>query len=113
MAATSSALKEAEAILRKLTPSEKAQFITQAVSDLSDFFPGIEKTPGVCGGDAVIIRTRIPVWLLVNWRNLGLSDAKLLEEYPSLREQDLRNAWAYYAKYTSEIDQSILENEEA
>ncbi|MCU0345306.1 MAG: DUF433 domain-containing protein [Saprospiraceae bacterium] len=106
-------MQEAEAILRKLTPSEKAQLISRAVSETPNSFPGIEKTPGVCGGDAVIIRTRIPVWLLVNWQKLGLTDAQLLEEYPTLIQQDLNNAWAYFAAFQEEIENNILENEQA
>src|SRR6516164_3303067 len=31
----------------------------------------VQKTPDVCGGDACIRRTRIPVWLLVRHRQLG------------------------------------------
>lgn len=109
----STALQKAEALLPKLSPNEKAKLLQQVVNGSAKNFPGIEKTPGVCGGDACIIRTRIPVWLLVNWRNLGLSDAQLLEEYPSLREQDLNNAWAYYLAFPAEIEQNIKENDEA
>ncbi|NEO64576.1 MAG: DUF433 domain-containing protein, partial [Moorea sp. SIO4G2] len=39
----------------------------------SNIWTGIEKTPGVCGGDARIANTRIPVWVLVQARNLGSS----------------------------------------
>ena len=49
----------------------------------------IERTPGVCGGDARIHSTRIPVWLLVGYRKDGVSDARLLEMYPSLSLGDL------------------------
>ena len=38
--------------------------------EVSDAWPGIEKTPGVCGGAACIVRTRIPVWVLENYRRL-------------------------------------------
>src|SRR5580704_7735896 len=31
----------------------------------------IEKTPGVCGGAARVVGTRIPVWQLVEARSLG------------------------------------------
>ena len=106
-------LQEAKALLPKLTKAEKAQFIHWVSAELAGVFPGIEKTPGVCGGDACIIRTRIPVWLLVNWKKLGLSDQQLLEDYPSLRAQDLENAWAYYHEHCAEIEANIRENEEA
>ena len=109
----STALQKAEALLPKLTPVEKNQLLIRAVGNSPNSFPGIEKTPGVCGGDACIIRTRIPVWLLVNWRNLGLSDIQILEEYPTLRDQDLKNAWAYYQAFPQEVEANIRENEEA
>jgi len=76
-------------------------------------WPGIEKTPGVAGGDACIARTRIPVWTLVSYRRLGWSEAKLLENFPPLRAADLVNAWGYADAHTAEIDGSIREHEEA
>jgi uncharacterized protein (DUF433 family) len=55
--------------------------------------PGIEKRPGVCGGEPRIVRTRIPVWLLEQMRRLGLSEAEMLRSYPTLRAEDLVHAW--------------------
>jgi uncharacterized protein (DUF433 family) len=63
-----------------------------APQDSSDSFPGIESTPNVCGGEPCIVRTRIPVWVLVQVRNLGMSEANILESYPTLRAEDLLNA---------------------
>jgi uncharacterized protein (DUF433 family) len=74
---------------------------------------GIEKTPGVCGSDACIARTRIPVWLLVQIRRLGCSDADLLLNYPTLRGEDLIQAWMYADEHGDEIELAIRENEEA
>ncbi|MEP7126280.1 MAG: DUF433 domain-containing protein [Byssovorax sp.] len=46
--------------------------------------PGIEQTPGVLGGDACVVRTRIPVWLLESYRKLALSRASpLLSSRPT------------------------------
>jgi uncharacterized protein (DUF433 family) len=73
----------------------------------------VSKTPGVCGGDACIRGTRHPVWGLVEWRQLGLSDAEILERHPDLTPTDLETAWEYDAKHREEIDQAIRENEEA
>lgn len=42
-----------------------------------DAHPGIDFHPGVCGGSARIIRTRIPVWLLDALRRDGSSEAEL------------------------------------
>jgi uncharacterized protein (DUF433 family) len=73
--------------------------------------PGIEKTPGVCGGDPCIRQTRIPVWLIEHCRQLGYTEAELLDSYPGLQAQDLVNAWAYVQAHRDEIERQILENE--
>jgi len=74
--------------------------------------PGIEKTPGVCGGDACIANTRIPVRVLERARQFGMSDADLLRSYPALRAEDRVKAWAYVRLYREEIDEEIRPNEE-
>ena len=61
----------------------------------------IEKQPDVAGGEACIVRTRIPVWVLENHRRLGWSEARLLENFLTLRAVDLVNAWAYAASHPS------------
>ncbi len=64
----------------------------------------------MCGGSACVIRTRIPVWTLVSFKKLGINDLTLLSSYPTLRQQDLNNAWAYYKAKKNEIDTDIQEN---
>ena len=106
-------LKELEPHLFALTPAEKAQALKLLVLDMAHTWPGIEKTPGVAGGAACVVRTRIPVWVLEGYRRLGWSEARLLENYPTLRAADLVNAWAYAEAHPDEIDQAIRENAEA
>ena len=67
----------------------------------------IQKTAGVCGGNARIRDTRIPVWTLVSFRQQGASEEELLRNYPALNQQDLAAAWSYYGQYSQEIDQLI------
>ena len=93
-------LQEAERLLSEMTRAEKSQVLQWVVQDLGDSFPGIESSPDVCGGEPRIVRTRIPVWLLV-------------QAYPTLRAEDLANAWAYYRAHRDEIGQQIQENEAA
>ena len=107
------ALRETEELLSRLTRAEKAQVLQWVVRDLGDAFPGIESIPGVSGGEPCVVRTRIPVWVLVQARRLGTSEADLLNAYPTLRAQDLTNAWAYHRSHQKEIEQQILENEAA
>ena len=106
-------LRELEPQLAELSRAEKAQALQILIRDLGNVWPGIEKTSGVVGGDACIVRTRIPVWALENYRRLGWSEAQILENYPSLRAVDLVNAWAYADAHHEEVDEAISENEEA
>ena len=73
----------------------------------------IQKTPGVCGGSACIRATRITVWGLVEWKQKGLSDAKIREAIVGLTPADLRVAWDYYSAKQAEIDADIQQNKEA
>jgi len=74
----------------------------------------VQKTPEVCGGDACICTTRIPIWSLVEARRLGVSDQELLNHYdPPLTQTDLDTAWAYFENHRDEIEQAIRENEDA
>lgn len=105
--------KELEERMLALSAIEKAEAIQILTKTWSDRPSGITKTPGVCGGDACIGNTRIPVWSLVSYRRLGANDATILEAFPHLSAADLVNAWAYFDAYPAEIEQSIRENDEA
>ncbi len=72
----------------------------------------IEKTPGVCGGEPCIRRTRHTVSGLVESRQLGMSDARILESYPDLSQADLDIAWAYWRDHPKEIAELIQANNE-
>ena len=104
-------IQEVHDFLANLNRAEKAQLLQWVVRDLGDAFPGIESIRGVCGGDPCIVRTRIPVWVLVQARRLGSSEADLLRAYPALRAEDLVNAWAYFRVHRDEIEQQIREHE--
>ncbi|NEP14514.1 MAG: DUF433 domain-containing protein [Symploca sp. SIO2C1] len=106
-------LKELKQHLLALSPSEKVKAIELLAQSLGNTFPGIEKTTGVCGGDARITNTRIPIWVLVEARRLGYSDRDLLKSYPTLCVGDLANAWAYTQAYPNEIERALQRNEAA
>jgi uncharacterized protein (DUF433 family) len=69
--------------------------------------PAIRKSPGVCGGSACVGNTRIPVWTLVHFRGLGLTDGQLLEAYPSLTSEGLAAAYEYATHNAGEIREEI------
>ncbi len=106
-------IQELEAQLLSLTPTEKLEVIQILSHSLSQSWRGITKTPGVCGGDACIAGTRIPVWVLVEAQNLGINESQLLYDYPTLSATDLANAWVYANANPEEIATAIQENEAA
>ncbi len=108
-----STVEEADRLLSRMTPGEKAQLLQRVARELGNAFPGIDTIEGVCGGEPCIVRTRIPVWVLEQARRLGTSEADLLRSYPALRAEDLANAWAYVRSHRDEIDGQIRENEAA
>jgi len=75
--------------------------------------PWVQKTEGVCGGATRIRNTRHTVWGLVEWRQLGLSDAEILKRHPDLTQADLNAAWAHYERNREEVERAIRQNQEA
>jgi uncharacterized protein (DUF433 family) len=105
--------KELRAKILTLSPSEQAEIIQLLIQNLSNSWNGIDRTPGVVGGDACIAGTRIPIWDLVEYRQMGASDLKILEAYPQLTATDLYHAWVYAEAFPEEMGKAIAENEAA
>lgn len=55
------ALRKIETLLNQISPKEKGLVLPWVISYLGCIFIGIDTTSGVCGGEARIARTRIPV----------------------------------------------------
>ncbi|MBD2139374.1 DUF433 domain-containing protein [Anabaena sp. FACHB-1237] len=106
-------LQELKQQLLALQPSEKVQAIQLLAQSLGSNWQGIEKTPKICGGEACIANTRIPVWVLVEARRLGYSDVDLLTSYPTITATNLANAWIYAESHADEIELAIERNEAA
>ncbi|MGD1866243.1 MAG: DUF433 domain-containing protein [Phormidesmis sp.] len=105
-------LQELEPKLLSLSAADKLLAI-QVLSQSLGHTQGIEQTPNVCGGDARIVNTRIPIWVLVDAKNCGYSDADLLASYPRLSAVDLANAWTYADAFSDDIESAIARNEAA
>jgi len=110
---TNMTIQELQTQLLALTPDQKSNLIQLLRHSLQMPWQGISKTPGVMGGEACIRDTRIPVWLLVSYRRMGLTEAKLLDNYANLTAADLVNAWSYHSANLAEIDLAIDRQEEA
>jgi uncharacterized protein (DUF433 family) len=87
------------------------ELVEQALTYVEMLRQPIQVTPGICGGQARVRNTRIPVWVLVAYRDQGASAAELLENYPGLTAADLQATWDYYERNRGEIDRVIAEDE--
>ena len=105
-------IRDLEAQLLSLSPIDKLEAIQLLSRSLSNNWRGISKTLGVCGGEACIEGTRIPVWVLVSYRQLGVKDFDQLYNYPTLTALDLANAWTYAAANPEEIEAAIRANDD-
>jgi len=103
-------MQSIEPQISRLSRAEKAELLQRLAREVGNAWAGIEKTAGVSGGEACIVRTRIPVWTLENYRRLGWMESAILENFPSLRAVDLVNAWAYADAHVEEIDKAINAN---
>ena len=65
------------------------------------------------GGDACVSNTRIPVWMLVGYKRAGLTDEKILENFPSLVTSDLTAAWDFYAANSDRVHAEQKRHDEA
>ena len=65
---------------------------------------GVSRNPDICDGATCIVNTQIPIWVLVEARDLiGFDDEDILLQFPSLSATGLANAWEYASEYTRDI----------
>lgn len=94
-----------------VTPSSTTADMGASNMPFSESLSPIIKTQGVCGGDARIAGTRIPVWILELERRLGMNENQLLKRHPSINADLLREALRYADANPIEIEQQIANNE--
>jgi uncharacterized protein (DUF433 family) len=72
----------------------------------------IEKKPGVCGGKACVVGTRIRVQDIYIWHELrGQSPDEIVTNFPQLTLADIRAALTYYWDNAQEIQQEMAQAE--
>jgi uncharacterized protein (DUF433 family) len=81
--------------------------------DTQTLAPGVESTPGVCGGEPVLENTRFPIRVLVlHHRESGGDIDDILAAFPDLSRESVEAGMAYYDQHKEEIDEDIrLEGE--
>ena len=58
-------------------------------------FPTIAVDPEVMGGTPVVKGTRIPVFVILDYLACGCAEEEILEHFPSLSADDIREALAF------------------
>ena len=66
-------------------------------------FDRITFDPGILGGKACIRGMRIPVSLIVNLVANGMTFDEIIDEYPDLEREDIRQALHYAAWTAAEV----------
>jgi len=72
----------------------------------------IERKKGVCGGEPVIVGTRISVRLIAELDQAGHSVDEIVTMYPHIKHAQVYDALSYYYDHRTEVDKLIEENKE-
>ena len=105
-------LSDLESHLLELTPAQKEHIIQLVTQSLATTPAEAASTPPIPSGSAKIANTQIAVWELVNAKQLGCSNADLLDIYPQLTAADLASAWEYADAHYDEISLILQEIDE-
>lgn len=72
----------------------------------------IERKKGVCGGEPVIVGTRISVSFIAELEKSGYTADEMVAMYPHITHAQVYDALSYYYHQRGEIDRIIEENRE-
>lgn len=113
-----SSVAEIKEAIARLSPEEYRELLAELTTKppraaATGRWPRLEATPDVCGGEACVAGTRIPVWLLEISRRQGATEKRLLADYPGLEADDVRGAWDYARRNPAEIEAEAAEHEAA
>ncbi len=73
----------------------------------------VHKDPAVCGGDAVVVGTRIPVHVIYRRAQAGESVETIQRAYPHLTLAQIHDALSYAYDHVKEIRSEIQREDEA
>lgn len=67
-------------------------------------YRNIEKVAGRCGGQPVVVGTRIRVATILTCYRQGMSVEEIVQQYPALKPADVHDALAYAYEHLEEIE---------
>jgi len=86
--------------------------IAPAGNQIDTNHPFITSYDDICGGEPVLIGTRVTVRAIVEYYKLYGDVESILQSLPHLSKAQVEDALGYYADHSEEIDHYIAENDE-
>jgi uncharacterized protein (DUF433 family) len=75
-------------------------------------YRNIEKVPGRCGGQPVIVGTRIRAATILTCYRQGMTVEEIVQQYPHLKPADVHDALAYAYDHMEEIEIELAADDE-
>lgn len=75
-------------------------------------FRNIERAPDRCGGQPVVLGTRIRVATVLICYRQGMCVEEILQQYPSLKPADVHDALAFAYDHIDEIEADLAADDE-
>ena len=76
-------------------------------------YRNIEKDAARCGGQPIVVGTRIRVATILAAYRQGMGVEEIVQQYPGLRPADVHDALAYAYDHLEEIDADLTADDEA
>lgn len=76
-------------------------------------YRNIEQDPARCGGQPVVVGTRIRVATILTCYRQGLSVEEIVQQYPGLKPADVHDALAYAYDHLDRIELDLAADDEA
>ncbi len=76
-------------------------------------FRNIEQDPTRCGGQPVVVGTRVRVGTILVCYRQGMGVEEIVQQYPTLKPADVHDALAYAYDHLEEIEADLAADDEA
>jgi uncharacterized protein (DUF433 family) len=76
-------------------------------------YRNIEQDPARCGGQPVVVGTRVRVGIILGCYRQGMSVEEIVQQYPSIKPADVHDALAYAYDHLDEIEADLAADDEA
>ena len=76
-------------------------------------YRNIEQDPARCGGQPVVVGTRVRVATVLTCYRLGMGVEEIVQQYPALKPADVHDALAYAYDNLEEIEAGPAADDEA